>query len=139
MRERNTQKSKYPDIQEIPINVLIQTWWNSKYTIYSTYSGNSIYFGTAYEKNSANSVYSVHCKVSKTKFQELQLKKKLFQNSDYSIILGGPSEKWIFKDSALYQATYDKSLSTETVQVDDSLWKCWKSAQTLDIETVKDV
>ena len=83
------------DIKEIPLNVLIQTWWNSKYTIYSTYSGNSIYFGTAYEKNSANSVYSVHCKVSKTKFQELKLK-KIFQNSDYSIILGGSIWKMDF-------------------------------------------
>ena len=31
----------------------------------------------------------------------------IFQNSAFSIILGGLSENWKFQDSALYLATYD--------------------------------
>ena len=95
--EREIPKNpNIPDIQEIPLNVLIQTWWNSKYTIYSTYSGNSIYFGTAYEKIPQIPSFQFTVKFKKQNFKNLNLKKKLFQNSDYSIILGGSIWKMDF-------------------------------------------
>ena len=76
--EREIPKNpNIPDIQEIPLNVLIQTWWNSKYTIYSTYSGNSIYFGTAYEKIPQIPSFQFTVKFKRTKFQELKFKEKI--------------------------------------------------------------